>query len=100
MTTLASLDTVTAADFEARLDETFRIDLRGGAIDLRLAAVRRLAQGARTGGGFALDFVIAEGPQLRQASYRLSNDAMGTLEIFLVPIGPIDGGFGYEALFA
>ena len=99
MTTQVSLDSVTAADFEARLNDTFRIDLRDGAIDLRLAAVRKLAQGGRSGGGFALDFVAAQGPHLPQAIYPLANAAMGALELFLVPNGPVEGGRGYEAVF-
>ena len=93
-----SLEAIDAADFEARLGESFRIANPDGAIDLHLRAVRRLGNGQRSGGGFALDFV-AQGLQLPQALYPLINDAMGTLEIFLVPIGPVEGGRGYEAVF-
>ena len=100
MTTPVSLDHLTAAAFEARLDDAFRIDRDGGPIVLRLVAVRRLGQTRRAGGGFALDFVTVKGPQLPQAIYHLANETLGTVDIFLVPIGPIEGGFGYEALFA
>lgn len=94
-----SLAALSPADFDPRVGETFRIDLRDGAVALRLAAVRKLPQSQRSGGGFALDFVGAQGPQLPQAIYPLANDAMGALELFLVPIGPVEGGRGYEAVF-
>jgi hypothetical protein len=36
---------------------------------------------------------------LPQAIYQLEHDRMGTMDIFLVPIGPDGQGMGYEAVF-
>ncbi len=36
---------------------------------------------------------------LSQGLYSLHNDALGDVEIFLVPIGPFDGNWGHEAVF-
>lgn len=94
-----SLATVTAADFEARVGEAFRLSLPDGGLDLRLANVRRAGQSGREGGAFALLFVAPPGPWLPQAIYPIANAELGTLEIFVVPIGPAEGGNGYEAVF-
>lgn len=95
-----SLDAVTADDFKARVGEAFRLSLPDGRLDLRLASVRRAGQSGREGGAFALLFVAPPGPWLPQAIYPLANEHLGTLEIFVVPIGPAEGGNGYEAVFA
>ena len=66
---------------------------------LELAEVRRLGQAMREGGAFSLLFVSPPGPFLPQAIYPLTHTSLGTLEIFLVPIGPVGGGNAYEAVF-
>jgi hypothetical protein len=38
-------------------------------------------------------------PVLPQRIYRLTNETLGTLELFLVPIGPDADGMRYEAVF-
>ena len=38
-------------------------------------------------------------PVLPQAIYRVEHDRMGTMDIFLVPIGPDAQGMRYEAVF-
>jgi hypothetical protein len=37
---------------------------------------------------------------LPQAIYDLEHDALGHLDLFLVPIGPSQGGMRYQASFA
>ena len=39
-------------------------------------------------------------PVLPQAIYDLEHDALGHLDLFLVPIGPSQGGMRYQASFA
>jgi hypothetical protein len=34
-----------------------------------------------------------------QRIYRVEHDAMGPCDLFLVPIGPRDGGMQYQAIF-
>lgn len=94
-----SLETITAADFEPVRGQTFRLASPAGDLDLRLAEVQTIETAQRAGGGFSLTFAGAPGPYLPQAIYPLTNEKLGTLEIFLVPIGPTDGGNGYEAVF-
>jgi hypothetical protein len=90
---------LSAADFKPRLNEQFRIATPGGPLDLKLVEVRELGVALRKGGAFALTFLSPPGPFLPQAIYPLENPALGTLELFLVPLGPKDGGNSYEAVF-
>ena len=61
--------------------------------------MKRIGTALRAGGAFSLLFVSAAGPFLPQAIYALAHPVMGTLELFLVPLGPMQGGNGYEAIF-
>ena len=90
---------VTVADFEPRLSDEFRVRTPNGEVALQLSEVRKLGQALRKGGAFALLFVSPPGPFLPQATYALTHPGLGTLEMFLVPIGPSGGGNGYEAVF-
>jgi hypothetical protein len=92
-----SLATVTADDFERHNGETFR--LSPGELELKLVETKRIGAALRDGGAFSLLFVSAAGPFLPQAIYRLAHPGLGTLELFLVPLGPMHGGNGYEAVF-
>jgi hypothetical protein len=99
----AALGDLTAGDFEALDDEIFKLAGAGAAaateLELKLVEVKRLGEAVRPGGAFSLLFVSAQGPFLPQAIYPLMHPKLGTLELFLVPIGPMDGGKGYEAVF-
>ena len=48
---------------------------------------------------FSLKFRGPGPGYLTQGLYSLRNDALGTQEIFLVPIGPDGDGFFYQAVF-
>ncbi|MBY6204411.1 DUF6916 family protein [Halomonas denitrificans] len=43
--------------------------------------------------------VVAEGDALPQQTLTLEHEALGELQLFLVPVGPRDGGVAYEAVF-
>jgi hypothetical protein len=90
---------LSAADFTPRLNEQFRIVTPGGPLDLKLIEVRDLGVALRKGGAFALTFLSPPGPFLQQATYPLENSALGTLDLFIVPLGPKDGRNSYEAVF-
>jgi hypothetical protein len=49
---------------------------------------------------FALLFHGPQTPILPQRIYRLEHDALGTFDLFLVPLGPDARGMRYEAVFA
>jgi hypothetical protein len=93
----SSLAALTVGDFEPHSGETFR--LSPGELEVKLVEVKRIGQALREGGAFSLLFVSATGPFLPQAIYGIAHPVMGTLELFLVPVGPTHGGNGYEAIF-
>jgi hypothetical protein len=95
----ADIAQLTPADFEPRIEETFCIPTPAGEVQLRLVEVRKLGQAHRQGSAFSLTFRSPPGPFLPQAIYPLQHPALGVLELFLVPLGPKDGGNSYEAVF-
>jgi hypothetical protein len=83
MTSTADLAELKVGDFSSHLDELFDMQGPGGKIALRLVKAEPAGQSMRAGGAFSLVFV-----------------ALGIIEIFLVPIGPMQGGGnGYQAVF-
>lgn len=97
------LQDLTPASFEAHRGTPFRINYGGEApLEVVLHGIRRYEPhpGPRTE-PFAAVFLGPGSPVLRQRIYRIEHDQMGTLEFFLVPIGPDPkaGGMLYEAVF-
>jgi hypothetical protein len=95
----ADIAKLTAADFEPRIDDGFHVSTPTGEVRLKLVEVRRLGKAIREDGAFSLTFLSPPGPHLPQAIYPLHNPALGPIELFLVPLGPKDGGNSYEAVF-
>jgi len=94
----ANVRILTVDDFEPRLQQEFHLQAPN-ELTLKLVEVRRLGQAMREGGAFSLLFVSARGAFLPQATYELTHPELGTLELFIVPVGPAAGGNGYEAVF-
>ena len=92
--TLADL---TADDFARCVREPFTIGER--ALHLVLHEVEEFGPGGGSRNAFSLRFFGPLAPILPQAIYPLQNAALGTLDIFLVPLGPKDGFMRYEAIF-
>ena len=95
----ADIATLTAADFEPRIEDDFGVITPTAEVQLKLVEVRSLGKALRQGGAFSLTFRSPPGPFLPQATYPLNHPALGVLDVFLVPLGPKDGGNGYEAVF-
>lgn len=97
------LDTLAHGDFACHLGTAFRLALPSGEwLDLVLieaAAHPRPAPGAPGRQGFSLVFRSELPGHLPQGIYGLEHAHMGRFEIFLVPIGPRQGGMCYEAVF-
>lgn len=99
------LETLTTDSFTAQAGTAFRLDLpAGGAFDLTLVSATPLGEARR--GGKVRDrafSVLFLGPPaaavLPQATYRLEHEALGGLEIFLVPVGRDGDRVRYEAVF-
>ena len=98
------MDDLTGQMFLPHVGSEFRVDGPGAGDDvsLRLAAVRDLGSqpNAPRVKPFALEFAGPPEPRLEQRIYRLRHETLGSLEIFLVPIGfDAAGGLQYEAVF-
>lgn len=98
-----TLDPVT---FEPHVGTAFCIVFTDGTLELTLAAVERLGSRAprpelpdvRTE-PFSLFFLGPLRPVLPQRTWDLSHPTLGTLGVFLVPLGPQEGRMRYEAVF-
>jgi hypothetical protein len=99
MTDLADL---TADDFAPHSGSRYLLRLAGAAepMVLELVEINSARSGPRGNGRpFSLIFRGPRNALLPQAIYRLEHDAMGALDLFLVPIGPDPQGLCYEAVF-
>jgi len=95
------LESLTADVFSARIGDRFRLHVTPDhAIEVEL--IEATVLGSRPGKGRTPFSILFRGPMtpvLPQRIYPMDHDAMGRLDIFLVPIGPRDGGMAYEAIF-
>jgi hypothetical protein len=100
-----TLDKVTRADFAECLGQPFQIECGGQAVQAELATVTGLGfkspddkeRGKRE--SFSLVFHAPKQWRYLQSTYCLSHSKLGTLDIFLVPLGPDDKGMRLEAVF-
>jgi len=97
------LDALSAEQFKEQLHQPFRIRADEETIEVRLVEVRDLESHSRREDKSPFSILFA-GPSERplpQRIYRLENDGMGELELFLVNLGPDADGDGmiYEAVF-
>jgi hypothetical protein len=99
MTSTADLAALGIGDFSPHLDAIFDMQTAGGVVPLKLANAKPVGDSGRAGGAFSLLFVAPKGPWLPQAIYPVQHPVLGTMEIFLVPVGPASGGNGYQAIF-
>jgi hypothetical protein len=103
---LAMLETFTKDTFSPYINDTFRVFL--GSIppmDLVLISATEVGNSYGRGAGtaertpFSILFRGPMNPILPQQIYRMEHEQMGTFELFLVPMGPKQGGMEYEAIF-
>jgi hypothetical protein len=99
MAATADLATLGIGDFSPHLDAAFDAQTAGGVVPFKLAKVTPVGDSGRAGGAFSLIFVAPKGPWLQQAIYPVKHPVLGIMEIFLVPIGPMQDGNGYQAVF-
>jgi hypothetical protein len=100
MTSTADLAALSIGDFTPHLEAVFNMQTPGGVMPLKLVEAAPRGHAKRAGGAFSLLFIAPEGPWLRQGIYPIEHPALGTMELFLVPRGPMFGGNAYEAAFA
>jgi hypothetical protein len=93
---VTDLQTLTKADFEALLNQRFRVDPgERPAFEVELIEVTEIPREPGGRAPFSLEFAGGPTPPLPQRIYRVEHDALGALEIFLVPIAEDR----YEAVF-
>lgn len=96
------LDSVTLTSFVDCLGTVFRLDA-GEALSLELTLIEaeatRFSSQADSSPAFSLIFRGALQPILPQQIYKFEHDRLGTLEMFIVPIGPDNQGMRYQAIF-
>jgi hypothetical protein len=97
----------TAAAFAEHLATVFRLQSGGEPLPLELVEVQRASFAGNPAAlgpagrrePFSLLFRGPRSPWAPQGSYRLEHEQLGTLELFLVPLGPDADGMRYEAVF-
>lgn len=99
---MLDLSKATPEQFEPRLNERFPLAVDSGEpIELELIAVETKGSAAPEGMRQAFSLVF-RGPKeldLPQQTFALSNETLGSLVLFLVPVGADDMGMLYEAVF-
>lgn len=92
-----------STDFQPQLDQIFSIHLDDATmIDLQLVSVTELGTASQTEfrTPFSLHFLGPVSQQyLLQHTYPMVNETLGTLDIFIVPLGAEAGRMRYEAIF-
>ncbi|HAQ79362.1 hypothetical protein JQ559_30365 [Bradyrhizobium viridifuturi] len=86
-------------DFTPYQDAGFELRAADRVVVLKLAKVEPAGNSGRPGGAFSLLFAGPKGAWLPQAIYPVRHPALGVIDIFLVPIGPLEDGNGYQAVF-
>lgn len=96
------LDQLTAEDFRACLHGHFQLTAPGvdASWELSLAEVSDIGDGSGPRAQpFSLIFRAPAGVYLPQQIYRLQNEDMGAMELFLVPLQPDAEGGRLQAIF-
>lgn len=98
MTAPADLAALAIDQFLPLKDADFELKAAGG-IALKLVRIDNVGDSGRAGGAFSLLFGAPKGTTLPQAIYQVAHPSFGVMEIFLVPVGALAGGVGYQAIF-
>ncbi len=91
---------LSAADFQSLIGTTFAVlEDNETATELRLTGVVILPERPGHRQPFSLQLLGPERPLLEQATHRLLQAEMGTLDLFFGPIASGPDGTTYEAVF-
>jgi hypothetical protein len=105
---MPDLESLEAATFEPHRATVFYLQTGGEPLPLELVEVQRARYAddpAAVGPNgrrqpFSLVFRGPRSPYARQGTYLLEHDGLGSVSIFLVPLGPDASGMRYEAVFS
>ena len=98
---MRDLALLTAGDFESYVGSWFGTHYQGTETAVRLDQVGLI--GAAGGAGRQPFSLLFRGPSsvpLPQQIHRLEHDGLGSLDLFLVPVGADGNDLLYEAIFA
>lgn len=89
-------------DYHSCLEQSFLLQQDDYRDTLQLVEVNRLSKAQSIGDRepFSIVFQSVNKEPIPQQIYRLSNEQLGDLEIFIVPIGQDEAGVRYEAVFS
>src|SRR3954453_24119964 len=93
---------LTEAEFSRHLNTDFGLSFGDEQLHLKLVAVKAYLPQADEQSGmerFSLFFDGTLDRYLPQRMYRLTHEAMGEIDLFLVPIEKKESSFPYEAVF-
>jgi hypothetical protein len=89
------------SDFINHLDESFEVSSDAIRATLKLIEATELKPlGAGLAVPFSLIFEGPRAPQLAQGTYEFAHPQVGTMPIFIVPIGLTEHGVQYQAIFS
>ena len=100
------MNQLTMNDFEPHVNSTFAVHYGGEEpLELTLVSVTPLGEPPDPGQdrrqSFSLLFTnLMTDKYLVQQIYEVVHSELGTLQLFLVPMGPGKGGMAYEAVFS
>ena len=90
-------------DFEKHLGDTFRVETESEeTVDLVLVETTEIGSErsyTKRAEPFAVEFRGPSDLLLEQGTRELVHEHLGTMELFIVPVGPDDEGIRYEAVF-
>lgn len=96
------LDKLRKEDFNKHLHQKFRVHADGVSLETELIECVSLGSGEEKEGRREPFSILFRGPMepiLWQRIYKVEHEQMGTLDLFLVPIGPDKTGMRYESVF-
>ena len=100
---MKDLNTVTHKDFEACLSQPFSVRPENeDDFEIDLIQVKLIGDGDPTKDTRQAFSLLFRGPtehSLSQSLYRIENETLGELQLFLVPLGPDETGMLYDATF-
>ncbi len=93
-------ETLTMEQFSEHLNSPFRLyhDLGPDPVEMNLIRVTDLGSTPRQT-QFSCVFLASHPAPLYQSLFRVEHEQMGTMELFLVPLGTSDKGVELEAVF-
>jgi hypothetical protein len=90
-------ENLTSGDFARHLHTAFKVETPE-ALEFELTEVDDRSNAAVE--QFSVFFKGPQTPWLQQGTYELVHEEMQRLTLFLVPLGPKDGGMVYQAVFS